>query len=495
MTPATPQDRDGQAPQTVLLGRAADRDPDTTEIRTLAAAAGYDVVEAVTQRRREDPTYGVGRGAAETAARRATAADADALVYDGSLSPGQTFSLGDLLPDGVTVVDRPRLVLGLIAAASDSRATTLRFELATRRYELPRLREVLGRDGRARRLRPEGAGRVRDLERQIERLEADLEACTSSTATTDGHGREAASGGDPGPSRVAVVGYVNTGKSLICDRLATWSDALSSTTPPDRPETATGPDDPSAPVEFDDDAGTHADAVADRPLATAGTSTTSITLAGRRLRLTDTTGIVAGLPAEALAAFDRTRAVAREAAVALLVIDAGRDLSDLGRRLTAVVDVLDNDHLDVIPVATHVDALVSQRGVDESTAPTDSGATDVAPTDSGATEFDTASHVVSRTTAIADELAASRLKPQCDPIPLDALGGTGVDAVVSGVVGALPTATETLTVAYGGDVQATLSWAYDRDLVAGVSYDQDGIEVSLAGRPESVAAAVRRFEQ
>ena len=515
MTPATPQDRDGQAPQTVLLGRAADRDPDTTEIRTLATAAGYDVVEAVTQRRREDPTYGVGRGAAETVARRATAVDADALVYDGSLSPGQTFSLGDLLPDGVTVVDRPRLVLGLIAAASDSRATTLRFELATRRYELPRLREVLGRDGRARRLRPEGAGRVRDLERQIERLEADLEACTSSTAATDGHGREAASGGDPGPSRVAVVGYVNTGKSLICDRLATWSDALSSTTPPDRPETATGPDDPSAPVEFDDDAGTHADAVADRPLATAGTSTTSITLAGRRLRLTDTTGIVAGLPAEALAAFDRTRAVAREAAVALLVIDAGRDLSDLGRRLTAVVDVLDNDHLDVIPVATHVDALVSQRGVDESTAPTDSGATDVAPTDngatdvaptdngatdvaptdSGATEFDTASHVVSRTTAIADELAASRLKPQCDPIPLDALGGTGVDAVVSGVVGALPTATETLTVAYGGDVQATLSWAYDRDLVAGVSYDQDGIEVSLAGRPESVAAAVRRFEQ
>ena len=484
MTPATPQSRDGQAPQTVLVARAADHDPDTTEIHALATAAGYDVVEAITQRRRADPTYGVGRGTAETVARRVTAADADAVVYDGSLSPGQTFSLGDLLPDGVTVVDRPRLVLGLIAAASDSRATTLRFELATRRYELPRLREVVGRDGHARRLRPEGAGRVRDLERQIARLEDDLEACASTaTATDDGRADATSNDADPGPSRVAVVGYANVGKSLLCQRLDAWTEGKPAATQTDDLAPTTG---------------SKLDAVTDQPLTTVGTSTTTITLAGRRLRLTDTTGIVAGLPGEALGAFDRTRAAVREATVTLLVIDASTDLSALERRLTAVVDVLDDHHHDVIPVVTHVDRLESQCGVGESTAvtdTTDAAATESVTTDSDTTASDTASFVTSRTTAIADELAAVGLDPPCDPIPLDARSGTGIDAVVSAVVDALPTATETLTVAYGGDVQTTLSWAYDRDLVTDVSYDEDGIDVSLAGRPESVAAAVRRFER
>ena len=484
MTPATPQSRDGQAPQTVLVARAADHDPDTTEIHALATAAGYDVVEAITQRRRADPTYGVGRGTAETVARRVTAADADAVVYDGSLSPGQTFSLGDLLPDGVTVIDRPRLVLGLIAAASDSRATTLRFELATRRYELPRLREVVGRDGHARRLRPEGAGRVRDLERQIARLEDDLEACASTaTATDDGRADATSNDADPGPSRVAVVGYANVGKSLLCQRLDAWTEGKPAATQTDDLAPTTG---------------SKLDAVTDQPLTTVGTSTTTITLAGRRLRLTDTTGIVAGLPGEALGAFDRTRAAVREATVTLLVIDASTDLSALERRLTAVVDVLDDHHHDVIPVVTHVDRLESQCGVGESTAvtdTTDAAATESVTTDSDTTASDTASFVTSRTTAIADELAAVGLDPPCDPIPLDAHSGTGIDAVVSAVVDALPTATETLTVAYGGDVQTTLSWAYDRDLVTDVSYDEDGIDVSLAGRPESVAAAVRRFER
>ena len=479
MTPATPQGRDGQAPQTVLVARAADRDPDTTEIRALATVAGYDVVAAITQRRREDPTYGVGRGTAETVARRVTAIDADAIVYDGSLSPGQTFSLGDLLPAGVAVVDRPRLVLGQIAAASDSRAATLRFELAIRRYELPRLREVVGRDGHARRLRPEGAGRVRDLERQVERLETELEACVSPAEPTGGDGQTDAPGGDSGPSRVAIVGYANAGKSLLYHRLDAWTEARPATTQTEDPATTTGTDNRD---------GTELDTVTDQPLATVGTSTTTTTLAGRRLRLTDTTGIVAGLPAEALGVFDRTRVAVREATVTLLVVDANKHPSELKRRLTAVVEALDDGHHDVIPIVTHVDRLVSQRGVDESTELTDT-------TDAVATEADTATPVASRIAVIADELSASGLEPQCDPIPLDARYGVGLDAVVSAVVDALPTATETLTVAYGGDTQAAISWAYDRTLVTDVSYGEDGIDVSLAGRPESVAAAVRRLKQ
>ena len=454
----THQGRADWDPRTVLVARAADRDPDTTEIRALAAAAGYDVVEAITQRRREDPTYGVGRGAAETVARRVADLDADAIVYDGSLSPGQTFSLGDLLPDGVSVVDRPRLVLGLIAEGSASRAATLRFELAIRRYELPRLREIVGRDGHARRLRPEGAGRVQDLERQVDTLEARLQA-RESPDSTKGEGRAVAArdGDAPGPSRVAVVGYANAGKSLLCHRLESRA-----------------PDQPAA---------TESDAVTDRPLTTAGTSTTTVTLAGRRLRLTDTTGIVAGLPEEALGAFDRTRDVAREAAVTLLVINVSTASPSLSRRLVAVVDTLGGRLHDVIPVLTHVDQLPAQNDAGE-----DAGADcalDASPAGPAAT----------RVAAVAEELTAVGVDSRCDPILVDVCAGTGVDAVSSAIVDALPTATEVLTVEHGGDTQATLSWAYDRDLVVDVSYGEDGIDVTLAGRPDAVAAAVRRFER
>lgn len=97
-------------------------------------AAGYEVRETVTQRRREDPTYYVGRGAAETVMRRASRLDPDAVITDAGLTPGQTFSLGELLPDGVEVLDRRRLVLRLFAEGADSRAAELQVELARLRY-------------------------------------------------------------------------------------------------------------------------------------------------------------------------------------------------------------------------------------------------------------------------------------------------------------------------------------------------------------------------
>ena len=97
-------------------------------------AAGYEVRETVTQRRREDPTYYVGRGAAETVMRRASRLDPDVVVTDAGLTPGQTFSLGELLPDGVEVLDRRRLVLRLFAEGADSRAAELQVELERLRY-------------------------------------------------------------------------------------------------------------------------------------------------------------------------------------------------------------------------------------------------------------------------------------------------------------------------------------------------------------------------
>ena len=198
----------------VVVARAEDERPDTAEIRELAAAAGYAVADELVQRRREDPTYGVGRGKAEELARLVATTDVDAVIYDGSLSPGQTFSLGDLLPVGTAVVDRPRLVFELFADATDSRAADLQLELARLRYELPRLREAVARDPDGVRLRPEGDGRVADVERRIESAERALDGVVDDRAARRAERRDA------GFDLVALAGYTNAGKSTLLHRLA-----------------------------------------------------------------------------------------------------------------------------------------------------------------------------------------------------------------------------------------------------------------------------------
>ncbi|MFC6753029.1 HflX family GTPase, partial [Halorubrum tibetense] len=102
-TDTDPAPRDAHGRRAVIAARDRDATPDTTEIRGLAVATGYTVVGEITQRRREDPTYGLGRGAAEDLMRLVAERDADAVIYDGELSPGQTYSLGELLPAGVAV--------------------------------------------------------------------------------------------------------------------------------------------------------------------------------------------------------------------------------------------------------------------------------------------------------------------------------------------------------------------------------------------------------
>jgi len=427
-------------PRAIVAARDADVQPDTTEIESLAAAAGYAVIETVTQRRSEDPTYGLGRGKTETLARLATTTEASTVVYDGTLSPGQTFSVGDLLPADVAIIDRPRLVLGHLAAETDARQTALRFELAKLNYELPRLREVVGRES-AVRLRSEGDGRVLDLERRRDAVAAELETLESAATVSAGDRAE------PRMDRVVVVGYANAGKSRLCRRLA-------------------------------GDDGLYA-RVTDRPLETTEAVTATVSLGCRRVRLTDTVGIVGGVASTSASPstsatpsppsaspFKQTRDAVADADAAVLVVDASATPETLRGRIRAVAAALELHTAALIPVAHKADRLESAPRAD-------------------------------RVTTIADtlktELATDSPGTVASPVAASAHTGDGIDALAAAVTATLPTATETVRVAYDDGAQTTLSWAYDRGVVADVSYEPDAIAVSLAGRPDVVAAATRRF--
>ena len=451
-TPDPTTDRSGT--RALVAARDAETEPDTAEIRELAAAAGYVVVGAVTQRRREDPTYGLGRGRAEDLMRLAAETDAEAVIYDGSLSPGQTFSLGELLPAGVAVIDRPRLVLDRLATAADSRSADVQFELARLRYELPRLREVAARDRETVRLRPEGRGRVRDLERRIDALEERLETVTADRSQRRAERRAA------GFDLVVAAGYTNAGTSRLCRRLAGSGDSGGA-------DNDGGGADNDGDDTLDPDA---ADSIADRPFGTVATSTTEATLGGRRALITDTVGFVGGVAHEAMASFRATLEAIRDADCVLLVIDASDDLDTLREKLRVVLGAVGSTAGPVVPAlnkadrvdASHLDACADAVR-----------ATAAALRDEGV--------------AVADSLGS--------PIPTSARDGAGCDDLAAAVAESLPTATTTLTVPYGDGVEAALSWAYDREVVADVAYRPDDVRVELAGRPSTVEAAARRFDQ
>jgi len=435
------------ADRALIASRDADVHPDTDEIRGLARAAGYEIVGEVTQRRREDPTYGLGRGKAEELMRRASAEDIDAVIYDGELSPGQTASLSDLLPDDVEPIDRTRLVLDLFAEGAGSRAAELQVELARLRYLKPRLRELIARDyATDLRYHNEDDRRVLDVERRIEDARRALDEVTETRSERREQRRR------EGFDAVAVAGYTNAGKSTLLRRLA---DDIDGTAAADTGDTATLPD-------IDETV-----TAADRLFETLNVTTRRATLGGRRALVTDTVGFVDALPHRSVRSFRATIDAVRDADAVLLVVDAADDPETVRDCVRTTLSAVEETDGAVIPVLNKADLLDDRalRARREALA----AATDGLAADGY---------------AVADALEA--------PVTASARSGEGVDAIRNAVREALPTAETTLRLPNSGETQSLLSWAHDRGEVREVDYEPDGVVIDFAGRQSVVAEAERR---
>lgn len=204
------------------------------ELGSLARTAGAKVVGSVVQKRREiDPAYYIGRGKAEELALAVDDLDADVVIFDNDLSPGQIRDLESIV--GIKIVDRSELILDIFSTRARTRQARLQVELAQLEYTSPRLRgmwshleRVAGARGAA------GAGAVGGIgtrgpgERQIEidrrlvgRRIADLKA---ELETIDRRRqREVNARGES--FACCLVGYTNAGKSTLMNAL-TGADSL-----------------------------------------------------------------------------------------------------------------------------------------------------------------------------------------------------------------------------------------------------------------------------
>ncbi|MFP4056323.1 MAG: GTPase HflX [Candidatus Brocadiia bacterium] len=255
------------------------------ELARLAETAGARVAERITQKlSRIDPRTYVGKGKADELREVCQAVDADAIICDHDLSPGQIHTLEEITE--TKVVDRSELILDIFATRAKTRQAKVQVELAQLEYTYPRLTRMwshLDRHGGGIGTRGPGERQLesdrRAFGRRMRDLRRELEAIAQRKRRQVAARRE--------EFRVCLVGYTNAGKSTLLNAL-TDADAF----------------------------------VEDRLFATLDTKTRVWHLdAGREALLSDTVGFIRRLPHHLVASFHATLEEATEADLLLHVVD------------------------------------------------------------------------------------------------------------------------------------------------------------------------------
>ena len=298
------------------------------ELALLVDTAGADEVARLTQPRdRPDSSLFIGKGKAEELRELCLAVDADTVVFDNLLSPGQQYNLEKLL--GRTALDRTAVILDIFAQNAHTLEGKAQVELALLRYRRPRLRRgrTANLSQQGSRIGTRGPGETklesdrRRMDHRITRLEHDLKELQSTRQL------QRKNRGRSGLGSVSIVGYTNAGKSTLLNQL-TEAGVL----------------------------------VENRLFATLDPTTRRLSLpGGEPVLLTDTVGFVQRLPHALVEAFKSTLEVVAESDLLVHLVDSAA--ADPEAQIAAVHEVLDEigaghvpelfvaNKLDVAPVA------------------------------------------------------------------------------------------------------------------------------------------------
>jgi GTP-binding protein HflX len=184
----------------------------------LETAGGVCVGKVLQNRHAPDPHSFVGEGKAEEIRQLAENHQAGMVIFDNELSPSQIRALEEIT--GVTVLDRSALILDIFAQRAQTAEGRLQVELAQYRYLLPKLSGMgksMSRLGGGIGTRGPGETKLetdrRHIRARIDRLEEELEQVRKLRAVER---RRRQKNEIP---VAALVGYTNTGKSTLLNRL------------------------------------------------------------------------------------------------------------------------------------------------------------------------------------------------------------------------------------------------------------------------------------
>jgi len=299
------------------------------ELAGLAKAAGARVVGQLTQRRAapDAATY-LGKGKVEELKNLVRAAEADCIIFDNDLTPGQTRNLERELK--LKVLDRTELILDIFANRAQTYEARLAVELAQLEYSLPRLKRMwthLSRQKKGIGLRGPGEKQLETDRRLVEKRINDLRDELRSVLRR--REREVATRRDF--MTVSLVGYTNAGKSTLLN-LLTGADVLTQ----------------------------------DALFSTLDTRTRRWQLPGwGPVLLSDTVGFIHGLPHHLIASFKATLEEARQADLLLHVADASNPavLEQVGAAYKVLAEI-GLEQKDSILVVNKIDRLPDRLRVE-----------------------------------------------------------------------------------------------------------------------------------
>ncbi|HDS29181.1 MAG TPA: GTPase HflX, partial [Candidatus Acetothermia bacterium] len=309
------------------------------ELEALAASAGIDVCGVVIQRRaRPHPATYIGRGKVEELKTAVEEMEADVVIFNEELSPAQARNLESAF--NRKVVDRTQLIMDIFAQRAATKEARLQVELAQLHYLLPRLRgwgtALTRAGGRAvGGVGTRGPGETQlELDRSkiyrlIHSLERRLQKATRERAV-----RRQRRGDGPLP-QIALVGYTNSGKSTLLNRLCS-ADVL----------------------------------VEDKLFATLDPRVRRTELVpGRSVLVSDTVGFIRDLPHDLVPAFAATLEAVRTADLLIHVVDLSR--STWRQDAQSVMDTLESEVFDpedrrpsMVTVLNKVDCCANLDAVD-----------------------------------------------------------------------------------------------------------------------------------
>ena len=301
------------------------------ELRQLTETAGIKVVcETIQSRNMPNPTYFIGEGKVEEFKPLIEEFNADAIIFDEELSPGQNRNLERAFD--VTTIDRTGLILQVFAQRAFTKEARLQVALAQLEYALPRLtrmwthlsRLATGGSG-SRRLRGPGETQLemdrRWVHRNIGHVRKALKAVEKQRHVQRQNRSEKV--------KVSLVGYTNAGKSTLFN-LLTGETVLAE----------------------------------DKLFATLDSTTRKVNLPHKQqILLSDTVGFIKKLPHQLVAAFKATLEEVSEADLLLHVVDVSHPEAEAQiAAVNVVLEELDATHIPMFMVFNKIDRLKSEEG-------------------------------------------------------------------------------------------------------------------------------------
>lgn len=275
-----------------------------SELESLGVTFGLDTVFKMACPLREiDAGTFLGSGKIEEIRQKAEECASDVVIFDDEISPQQQRNIEKIV--GKAVIDRTELILAVFAQRAQTREAKLQIELASCRYQMPRLRRLWTHLGRQRSggasggyVKGEGEKQIeidkRILKTQIDKLQKELEE-VKKHRETQRQARERSK-----IPTFAIIGYTNVGKSTLLKAL-TDADVL----------------------------------VEDKLFATLDTTTRKFILPNnQQILLIDTVGFIRKIPHQLVAAFRSTLEEAVHADILLHLIDASNPTAPMQAEAT-----------------------------------------------------------------------------------------------------------------------------------------------------------------